>query len=353
MGSPNTLKGTQVRHILIIFSILLLGCVKNQTSTEFVQGTEFLYQYETSSGLIFKSFGDGKVQPKYKGEITNGKPNGFGVLTYPYGEKSVVGVWKNGKEWYTKHAKKDGTLIGKFENGEWIVSWGVLYMGYRNGKVGYYTEKWEGVVSKGNQDVAKYEGDIRNGKPNGQGTVTLSDGGKYEGDIRNGESNGQGTYTYPRGGKYVGVFKNGNRNGHGTYTFPDGRKYVGESKDGQWDGQGTITYPDGRKYVGEFKDEEFHGKGTLTRPDGGKYVGEFKNGKIHGQGTYTFEKGKYEGFKYVGEWKDGTQQGQGTDSLPDGSNYVGEWKDGERWNGTLYDKEGKIIGKYINGWFDQ
>jgi len=273
-----------VRHILIIFSILLLGCVKNQTSTEFVQGTEFLYQYETSSGLIFKSFGDGKVQPKYKGEITNGKPNGFGVLTYPYGEKSVVGVWKNGKEWYTKHAKKDGTLIGKFENGEWIVSWGVLYMGYRNGKVGYYTEKWEGVVSKGNQDVAKYEGDIRNGKPNGQG----------------------------------------------THTFPDGRKYVGESKDGQWDGQGTITYP-----------------------DGGKYVGEFKNGKIHGQGTYTFEKGKYEGFKYVGEWKDGTQQGQGTDSLPDGSNYVGEWKDGERWNGTLYDKEGKIIGKFMNGWFDQ
>ena len=36
-----------------------------------------------------------------------------------------------------------------------------------------------------------------------------------------------------------------------------------------------------------------------------------------------------------------------------GSNYVGEWKDGERWNGTLYDKEGKIIGKFMNGWFDQ
>ena len=152
---------------------------------------------------------------------------------------------------------------------------------------------------------------------------------------------------------YVGEIENGEPNGQGTHTFPDGRKYVGESKDGQWDGQGTITYPDGRKYVGEFKDEEFHGKGTLTRPDGGKYVGEFKNGKIHGQGTYTFEKGKYEGFKYVGEWKDGTQQGQGTDSLPDGSNYVGEWKDGERWNGTLYDKEGKIIGKFMNGWFDQ
>ena len=130
-------------------------------------------------------------------------------------------------------------------------------------------------------------------------------------------------------------------------------KYKGQVENGKPNGQGTLTLSDGTKYVGEFKDEEFHGKGTLTRPDGGKYVGEFKNGKIHGQGTYTFEKGKYEGFKYVGEWKDGTQQGQGTDSLPDGSNYVGEWKDGERWNGTLYDKEGKIIGKFMNGWFDQ
>ena len=39
--------------------------------------------------------------------------------------------------------------------------------------------------------------------------------------------------------------------------------------------------------------------------------------------------------------------------LIDQGNYVGEWKDGERWYGTLYDKEGKIIGKFMNGWFDQ
>ncbi len=295
-----------MKHLLILLiSILLLS------SPLFGQETGVLYQHESSSGIKWKTFGNGKVQPKYEGEIKNGDMwfilHGLGVITFPFDGKSIIGEWKNGKEWNTKHKNKDGKIIGKFEDGEWILKWGVLYFGFRNGKVGYYTEKWEGVVSKGNQDVAKYEGDIRNGKPNGQG----------------------------------------------THTFPDGRKYVGESKNGQWDGQGTITYPDGRKYVGEFKDEEFHGKGTLTRPDGGKYVGEFKNGKIHGQGTYTFEKGKYEGFKYVGEWKDGTQQGQGTDSLPDGSNYVGEWKDGERWNGTLYDKEEKIIGKFMNGWFDQ
>ena len=58
-----------------------------------------LYLYESSSGFVLKSVGDEKIQPFYKGEITNGKPNGFGILSYPYNGNSVVGEWKNGKEW--------------------------------------------------------------------------------------------------------------------------------------------------------------------------------------------------------------------------------------------------------------
>ena len=108
-----------MKHILIILSILLLS------SPLFGQETGVLYQYETSSGIQWKTFGDEKVQPMYKGEIKNGKMDGLGVLTYPYDGKSVVGEWKNGKEWNTKHTKKDGTLLGKFENGKigWYVSW--------------------------------------------------------------------------------------------------------------------------------------------------------------------------------------------------------------------------------------
>ena len=109
-----------MKHLFIIFSILLLSSPVNG------EETGVLYLYESSSGLVLKSFGDGKVQPKYKGEITNGKPDGFGIMTYPYGEKSVVGEWKNGKEWNTKHTKKDGAIIGKFENGESVESIVVL-----------------------------------------------------------------------------------------------------------------------------------------------------------------------------------------------------------------------------------
>jgi len=83
--------------------------------------------------------------------------------------------------------------------------------------------------------------------------------------------------------------------------------------------------------------------------NGTKYMGEWKDGKRHGQGNMTY----HDGSKFVGKWKDGKKHGQGTDTYGDGRKYVGEWKDGERWNGTLYDKEGKIIGKFMNGWFDQ
>ena len=55
-------------------------------------------------------------------------------------------------------------------------------------------------------------------------------------------------------GKYIGEIKNGKPNGQGTYTFPDGKKYEGKFKDGKEHGKGTYTYPDGVKYEGEWKE---------------------------------------------------------------------------------------------------
>ena len=55
------------------------------------------------------------------------------------------------------------------------------------------------------------------------------------------------------------------------------------------------------------------------------------------------------GGKYEGEYKDGMRSGLGIQTYPDGGKYEGSWKNGVRWNGTQYDKDGKIIGKYVNG----
>ena len=45
----------------------------------------------------WRTFGNGKVQPKYEGEITYGEPNGQGTYTYLDGRKYIV-EWKNGYE---------------------------------------------------------------------------------------------------------------------------------------------------------------------------------------------------------------------------------------------------------------
>ena len=52
---------------------------------------------------------------------------------------------------------------------------------------------------------------------------------------------------------------------------------------------------------------------------------------------------------YEGEWKDGKPNGQGTETRPNGQKYEGEWKNGKRFNGTKYNKLGKIIGMFKNG----
>ena len=103
------------------------------------------------------------------------------------------------------------------------------------------------------------------------------------------------------------------------------------------------------KYVGELYKGLPHGMGTITfrkgKWEGDKYIGEWKYGKYDGHGTYTWSHGE----KYVGEWKGGKRNGQGTNTWSDGRKYVGELKDGKRWTGTMYYKNGNIIGRNVNG----
>ncbi len=76
-----------------------------------------------------------------------------------------------------------------------------------------------------------------------------------------------------------------------------------------------------------------------------KYQGDVKNGKPNGLGFLIYPNG----WKYMGSWKNGEHNGQGTYSHTDGRKYVGEYEEGIRKNGTSYDKDGNIIGKYVNG----
>ena len=66
------------------------------------------------------------------------------------------------------------------------------YNGSKNGKWGWYKDGDE-------KKNYKYVGEIKNGKPNGQGTFTLPDGRKFVGKFKDCKSNGQGILTFPNG----------------------------------------------------------------------------------------------------------------------------------------------------------
>jgi hypothetical protein len=129
-----------------------------------------------------------------------------------------------------------------------------------------------------------FSGILRDGKPNGPGTLTLSSGDKYVGDFRDGLAVGKVVMTLSTG-TIIGEFHDGKITGTATLTLPTGEKYVGEIRDNQLTGQGIMTLPSGETYRGEFRNNKPNGQGTLLSPNGTKYVGEFRDSKRSGQGT--------------------------------------------------------------------
>jgi len=61
---------------------------------------------------------------------------------------------------------------------------------------------------------------------NGYG-VYIRSGSKYEGELKDGMKDGNGTFTWADGTKYIGEFKDNKQNGQGTYTTADGTVYKG------------------------------------------------------------------------------------------------------------------------------
>ena len=93
----------------------------------------------------------------------------------------------------------------------------------------------------------------------------------------------------------------GKYDGQGTLTHSNGRKYVGEFKDGKPKGQGTMTYPDGEKYVGEWKDNSRSGKGVFLKVNGEIKSGTWVNSSFENVWTIeavdNFLRNKYPQFK--------------------------------------------------------
>ena len=85
---------------------------------------------------------------------------------------------------------------------------------------------------------------------------------KYEGEIENGKPHGNGTWTMGNGAVYVGQWVNGCREGLGTFTWSkygpaSGQSYEGEHKDDRRHGKGKMIYaPDPKTGFEGSVDEE-------------------------------------------------------------------------------------------------
>jgi serine/threonine protein kinase len=181
-----------------------------------------------------------------------------------------------------------------------------------------------GPVFDLNCEEGIYTGDLGNGKPNGNGTITYANGEVKEGFWINGVYQGEAAVTFPNAG--LGVYQyeeepEQSENPEQTETTPTAQNetYV-ENRDYTLAGIGS------GKYTGGMKDGKPEGKGVLTMSGGGYYDGNWVDGRPEGQGKMVFVNVA----TYTGGWKAGQYDGQGTLELADGSKYVGGWKNGQK-----------------------
>ena len=82
-----------MKNLFIILSLILLS---SHVIGDSHKG-ETLYRWKTSSGIVWKGFSEKDTNPKYQGDVKNGKPHGLGYLIYSNGNR-YVGRWKNGEK---------------------------------------------------------------------------------------------------------------------------------------------------------------------------------------------------------------------------------------------------------------
>ena len=174
-----------------------------------------------------------------------------------------------------------------------------------------YTNELERVANDtyvNHQLGITYQGEVRDGTMNGQGKMTLGRGwggqldaspGNYEGNWKDGKPDGMGKGMFPNHDEYEGNWKDGKPDGMGTMTSLSveegtgiwrgvfftqantiGDKYEGNWKDGNPDGKGTITYQNGDVFEGRWETRSFgmYHTGRMTYSDGsGSVQGTWEN----------------------------------------------------------------------------
>lgn len=130
-------------------------------------------------------------------------------------------------------------------------------------KVPFKTESARKILN------GSYVGQCKGGVPDGQGSVSFTNGDRYQGHFADGKIEGQGTWASPEGTSYVGQWHDGKRHGIGTYQWGHGSSYAGDWFYDRRHGNGTLTWPGGDHFEGEFRNNKYFA-GTFYRASGDK-----------------------------------------------------------------------------------
>ena len=157
---------------------------------------------------------DGSV---YQGSFQNSRRSGEGTFYWANGDR-YTGTWENDQMKNGMYRFADGrSYEGTFADNRF--SSGV----YRNGDTASVTYAYGVItgISLQTADGVAYDGEL-----SGWAVIHYADGSTYDGQVKNGSRNGNGTYRWKSGetvtAYYEGQWVNGQMSGQGTYHYSGG-----------------------------------------------------------------------------------------------------------------------------------
>lgn len=122
-------------------------------------------------------------EKKYKGEILNGKPHGYGKEIWPDG------------------SKYEGMFVEGLRTGQGIYVW---------------------------PDKSCYKGSFKDNEMSGFGIFLWENGNRYEGMWKMSKMHGEGKFTWRNGNCYIGGYADGLKHGDGVFLYADGKTVRGK-----------------------------------------------------------------------------------------------------------------------------
>lgn len=89
----------------------------------------------------------------------------------------------------------------------------------------------------------------------------------FNGEWRNGAPNGIGTIGYRSGDRYYGAVKQGKANGYGIYLYSNYDNYFGELIDDKFNGKGVLTKANGKVFSGIWRNDQLISNGDVDLSD--------------------------------------------------------------------------------------